>query len=80
MSFLFLDKFRSFARVASGLTDDELNTLDKKIGSYWKNNNFEGARDAGVLFGSQTPDVWIEPQVSCVLEVIIAISNENIFA
>lgn len=65
--------------MASGLTDDELNTLDKKIGSYWKSSNFSDAKNAGVLFGSQTPDVWIDPQVSCVLEVVITISNKNTF-
>lgn len=75
--YYFIDKFRAFAKVASGLTHDELNTLESTIGTYWNSSDFCLAKDAGIFFGSQTPDVWIEPKNSCVLQVIAAVSNKK---
>lgn len=66
-----VEQFRAFARVASGLTDDELNVLHNKVSAFWLSNNFGSAKDSGILFGSQLPDVWIKPENSCVLEVCI---------
>lgn len=62
--------------MSSGLADDELKTLDHKIGNFWNNNNFADAKENGILFGSQLPDVWIKPEDSCVLEVTRLINNE----
>lgn len=69
MAIIGLTQFRIFAKVSSGLADDELKILDNKIGNFWQYNNFAAAKDNGILFGSQLPDVWIKPEESCVLEV-----------
>lgn len=55
--------------MSSGLADAELNTLDEKIGKFWNYNNIAAAQDSRIVFGTQTPDVWIKPENSCVLEV-----------
>lgn len=70
-------QFRTFARVSSGLADDELATLDSKVGDFWNNSNFADAKDSGIVFGSQLPDVWIKPQDSCVLEVNLPDSKKS---
>lgn len=64
-------KFLSFAKVSSGLSDNELKYLDEKIGKFWNFGDHEGAKEYGIKFGKSSMTAWIKPENSCVLTVII---------
>lgn len=63
------NQFASLARIASGLNDTELQILERKLGKFWITDNFDSAKDFGILWGKEKPDVWIKPENSCILTV-----------
>lgn len=64
-------KFKSLARIASGLSDKELLEIDQKLGRHWKNDGHENAKNYGIIWGKDVPNVWIKPEESCVLTVTL---------
>lgn len=64
-------KFLSFAKVSSGLSDNELKYLDEKIGKFWNFGDHESAKEYGIKFGKSSMTAWIKPENSCILTVII---------
>lgn len=63
-------KFLSFAKVSSGLSDNELKYLDEKIGKFWNFGDHQSANEYGIKFGKAGMTAWIKPENSCVLTVI----------
>ncbi|KAK5642584.1 hypothetical protein RI129_008751 [Pyrocoelia pectoralis] len=62
-------EYCSFAKIASGLSNDELKILDEKLGPHWKKKNEGNPEDFGIYWGKEKPDLWIPPNKSCVLLV-----------
>lgn len=62
--------FLSMDKVNIGLSDSELDQLDQEIGRYFhKVDGSNTHEEYGLRWGKEVPDVWIEPNKSCVLQV-----------
>lgn len=59
----------SFARISSGLSNEELQTVENNLGPHWKKLNEGDPQEHGLEWGKEKPDVWILPNKSCVLQV-----------
>ncbi|XP_018322080.1 DNA ligase 4 [Agrilus planipennis] len=62
-------RFLAFARIQTGLSDEEYSVLDKKLGPFWRKMGDDNPSNYGIKFGKDKPDVWIPPEHSCVLLV-----------
>lgn len=63
-------KFLSMDKVNLGLSDVELDQLDQQIGKYFQKVDGSNAHEKyGLLWGKEVPDVWIQPNKSCLLQV-----------
>lgn len=65
----FPDEYYSLAKIASGLDEDELKTVEEKLGPHWINIKDGNPEDYGVYFGKEKPDVWIPPSKSLIFLV-----------
>jgi DNA ligase-4 len=64
-------EFYSFARVGSGYSDEQLMGLLEKLNPYWQKWD-KNALPPMIHFGKEKPDVWINPSLSAVLEVLFS--------
>ncbi|XP_031347171.1 DNA ligase 4 isoform X2 [Photinus pyralis] len=62
-------EYCSFAKIATGLSNDERKILDAKLGPHWRKKSEGNPEDFGIVWGKEKPDVWIPPNDSCVLLV-----------
>ncbi|KAF2895633.1 hypothetical protein ILUMI_10543 [Ignelater luminosus] len=63
------EHYISFARIASGLSNEELQTIENNLGPHWKKLNEGDPEEHGLEWGKEKPDLWIPPNKSCVLQV-----------
>ncbi|EFA81882.1 DNA ligase IV [Heterostelium album PN500] len=56
--------FKSFCKVGSGYTDSELRTLQERLTPHWQKRPL-----GNVQFGTERPDVYIDPTASFVLQI-----------
>ncbi|KAF5275361.1 hypothetical protein FQR65_LT04189 [Abscondita terminalis] len=62
-------EYYSFAKIASGLSDEELKTVHENLGPHWIKTKDGNPQDHGVYFGKEKPHVWIPPCNSLVFLV-----------
>ena len=58
-------EFRSFCKVGSGYSNNELFSLLQKLQPHFR----KGSAPSHLKFGREKPDVWIEPKNSVVVQV-----------
>lgn len=66
--------FYSFAKVASGFTIEQFDTLIERLNPHWKNVN-KKQHPENIIWTKEKPDVWIEPRNSVILQVIASVKN-----
>lgn len=59
--------YLSFAKIQSGLNNDELDFLNKKLQPYWETS--ADNQNRGLFWGREKPEMWIPPEKSCILIV-----------
>jgi DNA ligase 4 len=62
------NNFLTLSKVGTGYTVDQLAILQKSLGSSWKNFKTD-KHPSYMIFGSEVPDVWVDPKNSHVLTV-----------
>lgn len=62
-------KFLSFAKVTTGLSFDEWETIRKRLDPHWIKTFGDNYENYNLNFGKMKPDVWIPPTKSCILLV-----------
>ncbi|KAK9694089.1 ATP dependent DNA ligase domain [Popillia japonica] len=60
-------KFLSFAKVTTGLSFDEWETIRKRLDPHWIKTFGDNYENYNLNFGKMKPDVWIPPTKSCIL-------------
>lgn len=77
-------EFYSFAKVANGFTNEELDLLVDKLKPHFKNVE-KNKKPEGIYWKKEKPDLWIEPrnsvilQVNCLSNYYLFLFNKQIF-
>ncbi|RZC39940.1 DNA ligase 4, partial [Asbolus verrucosus] len=78
-----INTYLSLGRISSGLNDEQLDVLNDKLKSSGADFKLFSTNNEGkLMFGKDTPDVYIEPQNSCILQIrateLIRTSNDSV--
>lgn len=65
-------KCTAISRVSSGFSTEELAMLSQKLSPNWK-RVYPGVMPPNIEWDKEKPDLWIEPELSVILQVKISI-------